>query len=404
MAESELQTKIDALPEGGTLKLIDSIYDGEIVINKPITIEGGKNTVIRSCSDQPVVTLKDDGVVLKNLKIEQCSKTSDTTAIYVTGKNHHLENMQIQSNHYGIKLNRASGIVIEKGSITTAGAGNGIDLWESDHNLIQNVHFENVRDGVYLEGSNGNQLRNNKMEKARYGIHLMFCKDVLVQGNQSTHNFTGIMSMQTDGVKIIENEFNVNNDNVNSQGVLLYDAYRTTILRNEISQNRVGLYMESSRENMITHNIISGNFTGIQFKNANQNTIQQNTFIANVNESQAVKSTDNQIKNNYWDAALKLDANRNGISILPYRADPLFLILTKDVPEYQLFFDSPGMIVLQKLIKSPENEIMKDPQPLTDMPLRAAKPSLISILLTVLISTSMIMIGIKLFRLGRNSR
>ncbi|WP_377916954.1 hypothetical protein [Bacillus songklensis] len=87
------------------------------MINKPITIEGGNNTIIRSCGDQPVITVQGDGVVLKNLKIEQCSKTSDTAAIYATGKNHHLENMQIQSTHYGIKLNQASGTVIEKGSI-----------------------------------------------------------------------------------------------------------------------------------------------------------------------------------------------------------------------------------------------------------------------------------------------
>ncbi len=114
--------------------------------------------------------------------------------------------------------------------------------------------------------------------------------------------------------------------------------------------------MEDSSGNIIVSNSIMNNFIGTQMNSISNNKVIHNSFINNVNEVQAVHGTHNLIQNNFWDSAWKLDTDGDGKSNLPYRADPYFLNLIEDTPEYQLFFQAPGMLLLQKMLKSPRQE------------------------------------------------
>jgi nitrous oxidase accessory protein len=124
------------------------------------------------------------------------------------------------------------------------------------------------------------------------------------------------------------------------------------------------MYIEDSTENTLTRNEITSNFIGTQVFNISQNKVIDNSFISNVNEIQALKGTNNLIKNNYWDAGSKLDTNGDGKSNLPYQADPYFLNLISETPEFQLFFQDPGMLLLQKMLKSPDKKLVTDQSPL----------------------------------------
>jgi len=67
---SPLQEAIDKAPEGSIIRLPAGVYKGNIVINKPLTIEGKEEgVVIDGGGVGTVIEIKSSFVTLKNLKI-----------------------------------------------------------------------------------------------------------------------------------------------------------------------------------------------------------------------------------------------------------------------------------------------------------------------------------------------
>ncbi|KEK23335.1 right-handed parallel beta-helix repeat-containing protein [Bacillus gaemokensis] len=400
-AEVTIQSQIDDAPVYGTVKLKDGTYNEMIEISKPITLEGEKNTKVRFCGNKPIIALKGENITVKRIKVEQCKNKEGTVAIYVAGAGHNLTDLDIRTQQIGIKLEDARNTKIQNSSIQGKSNGNGIDLWKSHWNQIDNIRMKDVRDGIYLEQSDNNQIVKNSIRQSRYGIHLMYSDGTTVVDNLSQHNITGAMIMGTKKTTIKGNQFINNRRNVHAQGLLLYDSIETEVMQNQIANNRVGIYVEKSKDNQIINNEVINNFIGLQFKNTNGNKISENTFLGNVNESQATKSKNNVIHHNYWDDALKVDLNHTGVSALPYKADSFFLVLTQDVPEYQLFFQAPGMLVLQNLIKIPDESMLIDDKPSMSMQFSKIARATVSQFGAWMISLSMLLVGSILFFLGR---
>ncbi|MFK4293067.1 nitrous oxidase accessory protein [Bacillus sp. RC240] len=403
-AESTLQSKIDAASPYETITLENRAYNETIKISKPLTIQGDKNTKIISCGKDPVITINKENIILKDLKIEQCNDNTDQPAIFVEGDKHYISGLEVHTSYIGIKLENARDIKIENSMIVGQRRANGIDLWQSNRNLIENIKIQNARDGIYLEQSDNNTIKANTIWQSRYGIHLMYSDRTVVEKNISKENTTGAMIMGTKETSVVGNRFIYNKSNVHAQGLLLYDATKTKVLQNEIANNRVGVYVEKADHNTIIDNSISNNFIGLQFKDASANEFTQNVMMGNVNESQATQSRENNIYNNYWDASLKVDADGSGTSNIPYKADAYFLLLTQDIPEYQLFFQSPGMRILQSFIKIPDQSLLLDKEPSMrpkGVPQKGEGMAFHSNILIV--SVSMLLMGSILFILGRKN-
>lgn len=79
----------------------------------------------------------------------------------------------------------------------------------------------------------------------------------------------------------------------------------------------------------------------------------------------------------------------------------LFLVLTQDIPEYQLFFHSPGMLILQNLIKIPDESMLIDYKPSMSMQFSKIERGTESQFEAWIISVSMLLMGSILFFLGR---
>ncbi|AIK39228.1 right handed beta helix region family protein [Bacillus pseudomycoides] len=400
-AETTIQSQIDDTPAYGTVKLKNGMYNETIEISKPITLEGEKNTKIRFCGNKPVIKVNGENVTVKRLKIEQCKKREGTAAVYVAGAGHNFTDLEIRTQQIGMKLEGTQNTKIQNSSILGEANGNGIDLWKSHWNQIENVRMKNVRDGIYLEQSDNNQILRNSIRQSRYGIHLMYSDGTNVSNNISQYNITGAMIMGTKRTTVKGNQFINNRRNVHAQGLLLYDTIETEVMQNQVTNNRVGMYVEKAKDSRIIKNIVTNNFIGVQLKNANENEIAENTFLSNINGSQAAKSTNNVIHRNYWDGALKVDLNHTGISALPYKADSFFLVLTQDIPEYQLFFHSPGLLVLQNLIKIPDESMLIDYKPSMSMQFSKIERGTESQFEAWIISVSMLLMGSILFFLGR---
>lgn len=399
-----LQSMIDATPTYGVVKVPSGSYQENIIISKPIAIEGVGDVTIRSCSAKPVVTIKNHAVTMRNIAIQQCNHTEGMAAIHITGDNHHLDQLKIKTKQFGIKLDHAQNVAINNSSIHGEETGNGIDLWKSNATTIEGSKIANVRDGIYMEKSNSIEIKQSNIQHSRYGVHVMYSDNVSILNNTSRDNHTGAMVMETNGTKIIGNRLLDNKRNVHSQGLLMYGVRNTVIKDNQINHNRIGLYVENTNNNRILSNFFMGNFIGIQFNHGNGNNVSGNSFIGNVNELQAIESLLNNINQNYWDGAVKLDASNTGFSAIPYRADPFFLSLTTEIPEFQLFFQSPGMVILQKMLKSPDGQILMDMTPAMSIPQYRKDVNSSSERGVGALAFIMLLLGIGIFIVGRKRR
>lgn len=373
-AQNSLQSLIDRT-NTGELSIPPGHYRGPIVISKPITLQGNGSVTITSQGDQPVITVNTDHVSMTGIHVIDERSHPDNAAIVLHGSGHVLDRLHIQSAGSGIQLREVQKSLFQQLQISglenQSGTerqlfhrGNGIDLWGSHDNLIISCTISSMQDGIYLESSESNRILNNTVSDSRYAMHLMFTKDTIVTGNVGIRNVTGLMVMGTDRTRIDHNRFYKQNQNVNSQGLLLYDVKNAVVEHNRMEGNRVGIYLELSSSNTVRDNTVAFNFIGLQAIESSRNKLIRNSFISNVIQAQAKESLGNDLNGNFWDDTQKIDLQGDGKSDLPYRINPFFLTLTNAAPAFQLFFHSPGMVFLESLFHTGTDQWLTDASPM----------------------------------------
>lgn len=393
-AEASLQALIDQAAPGDTVTIPEGKYEGPIRITKPLKLLAQGKVRLTNPSEEAALTIAADDVTLQGITVLDSRINSDDASIIINGNRNLLEKVTVETMGTGIQLRGANantlrnvsviGKVKDRGS-TSAGhdhsahlsksaskpkatvqaqKGNGIDLYDShDNHLIDNL-VTNVFDGIYLEKSTGNELTQNRVEKSRYGYHLMGTTQTSLKNNTGSENVTGAMLMETANATVVGNRFLKQQQNPNSQGILLYDVKNSLLADNRIEGNRVGLYLERSSGITVTGNRLSLNFVGMQLTASTGNTWTNNQFISNVIAAQAQDSATDNLNGNYWDNLLGLDVDGDLKSDLPYEMNPFYLGLTDAIPAYQLFFQSPGFVFLENLFTSGTDSPIRDETPL----------------------------------------
>lgn len=374
--EIPLQSLIDSTADGGTLFLEGNrVYTGPAVIAKPITIVSvGSEALIVNQSDFPVLSLQANGIHLAGLRIRDEQTNPKKPAILVTSSGNRIERVHLVTQGGGIYLRQADDNAIVMNRIEGKHAldlkeayslrGNGIDLLASSRNRIEDNTIIHVHDGVYVESSNDTLVKNNRTEESRYGFHFMFSGNPQLRNNTGSRNVTGAMVMGVERATVKGNRFDKQTDNVNSQGILLFDVHRSEISNNRVEGNRVGFYIENSTENKLMHNEVMSNFIGMQMIHSDGNNMEDNSFVSNVIQAQSSESKNNKLVRNYWDDNEGLDVDGDTFSDMPYEIDPFFLKLTEDIEAYQIFFQSPGLPFLQTLFRADTSNWLKDMNPL----------------------------------------
>lgn len=367
-----LQKIIDEAQVGDKLVLEPGIYTGPVSIDKPITIQADQlgTVILKNTSSHSAMTINAEHVTITGLHIID-EHLKEAPTVLVQSDHVKLEQLHIETGADGIVIREAddgsvSGVEIRwvPQGIAMAEKGNAIDLYEADRWQITQNTIANVHDGIYLENSDDTKVIDNVIELSRYGVHCMYTKRTVIEQNRGKRNVTGAMIMATQQVSVKDNIFTKQNENVNSQGILLYDAHETEVVNNIVEGNRVGLYIEQSTENLLESNEINYNFVGIQLLDASDNTIRQNQFIGNVSDAQARGSEQNTMTRNYWDTFRGIDIDGDGTSDTAYAVNPFFQALTLKRPQYQLFFRSPGMMFLEGLYQTDQETWVTDNAPL----------------------------------------
>lgn len=370
--DADLQSMVDRAEPGDTITLRPGIYSGPIVIGKPIQIrsEPAGGAVLLNDSDVSALTIEADDVTVSGLVISDESFKEQPT-VKVSGHRAIIEDVKISTGADGIAVKDADDGIVRRAEITwipegvpMARKGNGIDLFNADRWRMEDNVIRDVHDGIYMEQSDDGHAIGNRIEGSRYGIHCMYTARSIIRKNEGHANVTGAMVMTTRNVEVTDNVFAKQNENVHSQGILLFDAHDSLFEGNVVEGNRAGLYVEESTGNRFIDNRVVYNFVGLQLLNAEKNDFTGNLFQGNVSDAEARGSSDNDISGNYWDGHSGIDADGDGYCDTTYAINPFFQGLTQKRAAFQLLFQSPGMAFLEGLYETHRDDWSTDRKPL----------------------------------------
>ncbi|MFF2888599.1 nitrous oxide reductase family maturation protein NosD [Paenibacillus sp. NPDC057967] len=367
-----LQSIVDAADPGETIELEPGIYEGAVTLNKPLTVKAARagEVILRNGTEQSALRIEANGVRVEGLRIEDEALKQEPT-IWVAGSGTQLDGLYIRTGADGIAVRDADDGEIARTTIEwavdgvrTASKGNGIDLYNAHRWRMTDNRIADVHDGIYMENSDDAVVSGNLIERSRYGVHCMYTEGTVIERNEGKLNVTGAMVMTARRVEVRDNRFSKQSENVNSQGILLYDAHDSVFAGNIVEGNRVGFYVEQSTGNRLEQNRVSYNFIGLQLISSSGNSFSNHMFLGNVSDAQARDSHDNDLTGNYWDSFRGVDADGDGYSDLTYAINPFFQSLTQKRAPFQLFFQSPGMVFLEELFQTDRANWSYDGAPL----------------------------------------
>lgn len=363
-----LQDAIDKAPSGSKLLLDDGIYRGNIVIDKPLIIEGkNSKTYIIGDNKTSVITIVSPNVVIRNLNIQGSGNSHENVDSAIFVKN--VNNIEIDSNNisdslFGIDFQQVSSSKITNNYITSKDfelgiRGDGIRLWSSHNNLIAKNRFYKSRDLVAWYSSK-NTFEDNFAEYGRYSLHFMYANDNLIRNNFFIHNSVGIFFMYSRGIQATNNTIQ-NSIGAFGIGLGFKDCSDFIVENNSVIYNARGIYLDQSPYqpdgvSFLKNNNILYNSNAIQFQGMREkvlferNIIQGNMedILSDLPENDALYT---QWKNNYWDSYQGYDKNKDGIGDIPYYHYAYADTLWHYNPNIKFFYGSVAIDLLNFLSK-----------------------------------------------------
>lgn len=357
--QSALAQQVTVSPEGrlSTLKSAIAIADPhdtivlqagtypehDIIIDKPLTIEGKGKAIIDGKRQGFVLIIRSDSVTIRGLDIRHAkvSYMNDNAAILLDNVAHCIiENNTLIDNFFGIYLSKSHDDIIRNNNIRghftrESASGNGIHLWNSNHITIEGNYIEGQRDGIYFEFVEHSHIRKNySTHNLRYGLHFMFSDYCTYTGNTFEDNSAGVAVMYTRHVQMTENHF-LNNWGSASYGLLLKEIFDSEIRDNNFEHNTIGIYTEASNRIQVTHNkFLQNGWAAKVMGNCIDNRFERNNFIANTFDvSTNSRQNFNHFDGNYWSEYEGYDLDRNGVGDIPYRPVRLFSFMVDQQPQ-----------------------------------------------------------------------
>lgn len=360
---NELQELIDRTQENEELLLEEKTYRGNIIIDKPMTVKGTKNTVIEGDRTDNVIEIASDDVHLDTLTVKKSGSGRDSeeeySGIRVMGDHVWIQNVHISEVFHGIYLNSTSDVTITDSTIygqrgeRIADQGNGIHIVRSGTNVIENNYIEGTRDGIYVEYANHNEINNNTATQTRYGLHYMYSNNNHFKDNHFVGNTGGAAIMHSDHITLENNSFSFNQGS-RSFGLIIQSSREIDVLDNQFHLNQRGLYLEQSTNNRVEGNEFFHNQIGVEiWTSATAHTFVKNKFNKNNSNLITVGGVSNNewFENgvgNYWNAPmLDLDQDRVGDTPVEYTSALGELIEQNELT--YLFLSSPAISIYEKM-------------------------------------------------------
>jgi nitrous oxidase accessory protein len=362
---------------GDTLLIEAGNYlEGNLIIEKGLTIIGENYPVMDGGHKYEIFTIHADNVTIKGLKFINTGVASinDIAAIKILdSKGIKILSNIFQNTFFAIHLSNSTESWIEHNELQAEAKaehqiGNGIHLWKCNHITINNNSIKGHRDGIYFEFVTNSLITKNYSDgNLRYGLHFMFSHNNEYRENTFKRNGAGVAVMYTTGVKMIDNNFEHNWGSA-SYGLLLKDIRDSYVSGNRFIENSVGIFMEGSSRIEFKENTFAQNGYAIKLQaSCDDNVFTRNNFSANTFDM-ATNGTLvlNKVDGNYWDRYEGYDMNKDNVGDIPYRPVSMYSMIVEEMPTAVLLWRSFLVMLMDKAEKAipaitPEN--LKDETP-----------------------------------------
>lgn len=374
---SAIKQAIAEAHDGDTIFVEAGHYkEGNILVDKPVSIIGKGLAVIDGESKYEVITITASHVTIMGLKIINSGTASmvDIAGISVKkAEGVRIIKNQLVNTFFGIHLSNSKNCFVEDNTIHANrpddyNSGNGIHIWKGNRIFIRNNEIKGHRDGIYFEFVMNSLIENNVSEdNLRYGLHFMFSHDDVYKKNAFKNNGAGVAVMFSKNVQMERNRFE-ENWGPTSFGLLLKEIKDSKVTGNLFLKNTVGIFLEGSSRMDFKNNIFRENGWAVKLQaNCDDNDFQHNNFIANTFDVATNGSLVlNKLDYNYWDRYEGYDLDKDGIGDIPFRPVSMYSMVVERIPTAVLLWRSFMVFMLDRAEKvlpaiTPEN--LKDNQP-----------------------------------------
>lgn len=383
---SEVRALIDAASAGAVVRVPAGVYQGNLIVSKPVTLDGGGGAVFDGLGEGTVIEVRSEGVTIRGCTVRASGDdvTSEPAGIRVLAGSATIESNIIEDTLFGIDLREAPDSVVRGNTITgkdleSGRRGDGIHLWWSHGCVVEDNAVRRSRDMIFWYSENL-RITGNEVTDSRYGLHFMYSHDTVLESNRLAGNSVGIYLMYSNHITLRGNHL-LNNRGASGYGIGLKDCDDIVVERNAMLANRVGIYLDNSPASvgstgLVVSNMIAFNEIGLlATPNTHENVFTGNAFIEN-EEGAATHGRGRLVSNafaragvgNYWSDYAGFDLDADGIGDLAHEPRSLFGAMLANEPNLRLFVHSPAQQAIEFTARAlPElrpESVLVDPSPL----------------------------------------
>lgn len=184
---------------GDTVGVEHGIYEGILVLGKPLVLEGAGAPTLRGSGEGSVIAVVAGSCTIRGFVIEHSGGmlVDEDSGILLKSTGNTLERSELRDILFGIYLYGANDNLIRanviegRESLDIGERGSGIHIWNALRNTIVGNAIRQARDGLYLQKASQSAIRANHISNLRYGLHCMFSDDNVFEGNVFDHNVAG---------------------------------------------------------------------------------------------------------------------------------------------------------------------------------------------------------------------
>jgi nitrous oxidase accessory protein len=357
---SSLSEALEEAEDGETIEVYGGVYEGPIIIDRPLTLLGHDWPVVDGGGQGNVLQLIAPGITVNGFIIRNSGDLlyEENAGISVEASNAVLENNRLEETLFGIYLREAPGTVIRGNVISSKDLdvprrGDAIRVWFSNDVIVEGNVAARGRD-VVLWYSENLTVRDNEVTDGRYGLHFMYCDDATIENNLLANNSVGTFLMYSRRLHLVGNTI-AHNRGPSGFGVGLKDMDDALVENNLFLDNRIGAHLDNSPREIdsigqFKGNVFAFNDVGVTLMpSVRHNEFSGNSFVENEQQvaiaGGGARTSSNEWtvgdQGNYWSNYVGYDGDADGRGDVPYKAERLFESLVDQNSSLRLFVYSP---------------------------------------------------------------
>lgn len=354
-----LQRAIEQAAPGDRLELEAGVYEGAVLIDRPLVLVGTVSSIIDGGGAGRVITVAAPDVVVRGVTVRNsgASLATEDSGIFVTAEGDRavIENNHLEHNLIGVYLKGPEKAIV-RGNVIVGSTdphvnerGNGVQLWNTPGSVVEDNDIRYGRDGIFVTTSRDNSFRGNRLRDLRFAIHYMYTNNSEVSGNRSTGNHIGYALMFSDRIRVVNNI----SDGDRDRGLFLNYANHSEIEGNRVSGGTAKcFFIYNANVNRIHNNYFADCQIGIHFTaGSERNEVYENAFVNNRTQVKYVGTRYIEWslngRGNFWSDNPAFDLDDDGIADQPYQPNDLVDQIVWRHPLAKLLLNSPAVQVLR---------------------------------------------------------